>query len=61
MRCVSAQEGRDVSGAGQLLEATLFYGFEIVTLDPQALLDVGQSKAARFALIAQQTTDRAAR
>ena len=61
MRCIGAQEGRDVGGAGQLVEATFLDGLEIGAADVQALLDLGQAEAARFALIAQQATNRAAR
>ena len=39
MRCVGAQEGRDVRGARQLVEAALLDRLEIGTTDSQALLD----------------------
>ena len=61
MRRIGAQEGRYVGGAGQLVEATFFDGFEMLMTNAQAFLDLGQSEASRFTLVAQQTTNRAAR
>ncbi len=54
MRCIGAQEGRDVGGARQLVEATLFDRLEVGATDLQALLDRGKVKTTRLALIAQQ-------
>jgi len=61
MRCIGAQEGRYVSGARQLVEATFFDGLEMLMTNAQAFLDLGKTKASRFPLVAQQTTNRAAR
>ena len=61
MRGVRAQEGGDVSRAGQLVEPALFDGLEMTPPDPQTLLDIGQAKTALFALIPQQASNRAAR
>ncbi len=61
MRCIGAQESGDVGGARQLVEATFLDGFEIRAANPQALLDFGQSEASRFTLVAQQSTNSAAR
>jgi hypothetical protein len=58
MCCIGAQEGRDVGGAGQLVEAALLDGFEMGKTNAQALrYRTGQP--ARFTLVAQQPANRA--
>ena len=61
MRCVGAQEGRDVSRTGQLVEAPFLYGFEMGTTNAQAFFDIRQAEATRLTLVAKQATDRATR
>jgi hypothetical protein len=56
MRCIGAQEGRDVRSTRQLVEAPLLDCLEVGATDFQALLDRGKVESARFALIAQQAT-----
>ena len=61
MRRISAQEARDVSSTGQLVETAVLDGLEMFKTNAQVLFDRRQAKPARFTLVAQQTTDRAAR
>src|SRR5260370_9817234 len=57
MQRISAEESRDVGGAGQKIEAALLDRFEIVQANAQRHLDSLDAETARFALITQQTTD----
>ena len=61
MAGIGTQERRNVRRTGQQVEATGLDRLDVTTPQTQTLFDIDDTEAERFALVAQQTTDSAAR